>query len=94
MFYNFVTELDPKTGRVPDVHILLDTGTTDVTSNADMYCNPGWVTVDNAGSPAQPGDALFYTGVFAAFLDPSMFIGEETCSIILQKHALRATARW
>lgn len=63
MFYNFVTEPDPVTGKIPDVHMLLDTGTTDVTSTADIYCNPQWVTVEGKGSPAQPGDALFYTGM-------------------------------
>ena len=62
VYYNFVTELDPVTGLAPDVLMLLDTGTTDATSTADIYCNPQWVTVEGKGSPAQPGDAQFYTG--------------------------------
>ena len=33
-----------------------------ITSTADIYCNPLWVTVEGRNSVAQPGDALFYSG--------------------------------
>lgn len=33
-----------------------------ITSTADIYCNPVWVTVEGRNSIAQPGDALFYSG--------------------------------
>lgn len=62
-YYNFETPLDAVTKLPPDVLMLIDTGTTDDTSTADIFCNPQWVTDQANGSPAQPGDALFYTGV-------------------------------
>ena len=33
-----------------------------ITSTADIYCNPLWVTVEGRNSVPQPGDALFYSG--------------------------------
>ena len=64
-YYNFETPpgLDG-TGKtvVPNVLMLLQTLADEITTNADIYCNPNWVTEQGKGSPAQPGDALFYSG--------------------------------
>ena len=71
--YNIETPRDPTADTLPDLLITLDSGndpsaTTDptdaspITSSADIYCNPLWVTQEGGNAVAQPGDALFYSG--------------------------------
>lgn len=33
-----------------------------ITTTADIFCNPLWVTAEGRNSVAQPGDALYFSG--------------------------------
>ncbi len=77
--YNIETPRDPMTDTLPDLLITLDSGndpsatmdptdSSPITSTADIYCNPLWVTQEGSDSVAQPGDALFYSGAAAPSL--------------------------